>query len=193
MTGTCSSRPLLLIVFVLCLRAIPVVGQEPQHAPETFAAQAQAENRAGVTASAPILIHLERYTPAFDRTAVEDALRFNGYLGFVPALRKAPDVGYVEAAGRKVTIRWARETPSDTGRTIVVVTDKPLAFVGGGPTDAKSRVGYEVAVIQLKVDGHGSGTGTMAAAARVKPGGETGVQIDDYAETPIALAMVTRK
>ncbi len=142
--------------------------------------------------SAPIQIHLERYTPDFDRTAVQEALRVGGYPGFVPALRKAPDVGYVELLGRRSTIRWARQTPSGTGRTIVVVTDKPVAFIGGqGGT--KSRAGYEVAVIQLKVDGSGSGTGTMAAAARVKPGGEAGVQIDDYAEVPVTLVGVTRK
>jgi hypothetical protein len=34
----------------------------------------------------------------------------------------------------------------------------------------------------------------MAGAARVKSGGETGVQIDDYgAEAPIKLTAVTRK
>ena len=33
----------------------------------------------------------------------------------------------------------------------------------------------------------------MAAAARVKPGGETGVQIDDYADEPIKLVTVSRK
>jgi hypothetical protein len=48
-------------------------------------------------------------------------------------------------------------------------------------------------VIQLSVDSRGNGTGTMAAAARVKKGGETGVQIDDYAEAPVALVKVTRK
>jgi hypothetical protein len=33
----------------------------------------------------------------------------------------------------------------------------------------------------------------MAAAARVKAGGETGVQVDDYAEVPIKLSSVTRQ
>jgi len=33
----------------------------------------------------------------------------------------------------------------------------------------------------------------MAAAARVKPGGETGVQVDDYADQPIKLTGVARK
>jgi hypothetical protein len=65
--------------------------------------------------------------------------------------------------------------------------------VGGGSTDAKPRAGYEVAVIQIDVDSVGLGKGTMTAAARVKPGGETGVQIDDYADNPIKLVTVVRK
>jgi len=188
-------RTLSLMLFGLCLcGAVPAVAQQPQNAgpPETFGARAQAENAAGAAVSAPILIHVERYTPDFDRTSVQEALRIGGYPGFVTALRKAPDVGYVELGGRKATIRWARQAPSNTGRTIVVVTDKPVVFLGG-QANAKPRAGYEVAVIQLKVDGQGDGAGTMAAAARVRPGGETGVQIDDYAEVPITLMKVTRK
>ena len=46
--------------------------------------------------------------------------------------------------------------------------------------------------MQLKMDGNGRGTGTMAAAARVKPGGDTGVQIDNYAETPLTLTATAR-
>src|SRR6185295_7016514 len=130
----------------------------------------------------PIQVHIERYTPDFDRTAVENGLKFNGYSGFLTALRKAPDVGYVDLNGQKTLIRWARETPSGAGRTIVVVTEKPVFFISGGRSNAKPRAGYEVALVQLQVDAKGSGTGTMAAAARIKAGGETGVQVDDYAE-----------
>ena len=68
-----------------------------------------------------------------------------------------------------------------------------MHFVGGGAIDAKPRDGYDVAVIQMRVDDTGLGTGTMAAAAKVKPGGDTGVVIDDYAEQPIALTKVVRK
>jgi hypothetical protein len=190
-------RALTLLAFLglwFC-DAAPAAAQQPQNAgaPETFSARAQAENSAGAAVSAPILIHVERFTPDFDRAAVQEALRVGGYPGFLTALRKAPNVGYVELGGRKTMIRWARQAPSDTGRTIVVVTERPVAFIGG-QADAKPRAGYEVAVIQLKVDGQGNGAGTMAAAARVRPGGETGVQIDDYAaEAPITLMKVTRK
>ncbi len=195
MTRRCPVRALsLLLLGLTTCAAAPAAAQQPASAgaPETFSARAQAENKAGVAVSAPILIHVERFTPDFDRTTVQEALRVGGYPGFLTALRKAPDVGYVELAGRKTIIRWARQAASDSGRTIVVVTERPVAFLGG-QADAKPRAGFEVAVIQLKVDGRGEGAGTMAAAARVRPGGETGVQIDDYAEAPITLAKVTRK
>jgi len=74
-----------------------------------------------------------------------------------------------------------------------VVTDQPIFFIGGGRPDAKPREGYEVAVIELQVDNVGMGKGSMTAAARVKPGGENGVQIDAYEGKPMNLVTVVRK
>ena len=161
-------------------------------APETFSANATAVKSGAAAASATVQIHIERYTPDFDRTAVETALKTGGYPSFLTALRKAPDVGYVQHGDEKTVIRWARQTDVPKGRRIVVVTEKPIFFIGGGAANAKPREGYEVAVIEMNVDDVGLGSGSMAAAARVKPGGEAGVQIDDYAETPIKLATVRR-
>jgi hypothetical protein len=95
--------------------------------------------------SATIQIHIRRYTPDFDRTALENALQHGGYASFVTALRKAPEVGSVAAGDGQFTIRWAREQKTAKG------------------------------------------------AGRVKPGGETGVRIDDYADEPLTLVKVTRK
>ena len=187
-------RSVSLIGFFVCAAASALAQSAPKAtAPETFSAKARVENSAGAAIESPIQVHIERYTPDFDRTAVENGLKINGYSGFLAALRKAPDVGYVDLNGQKTLIRWARQTPAGAGRTIVVVTEKPVYFIGGARTTSKSRAGYEVALVQLQVDAKGSGTGTMAAAARVKPGGETGVQVDDYAEVPIKLSSVTRQ
>ena len=161
-------------------------------APESFSANLQIQTASGPI-SATIQVHIQRYSPDFDRTAMEDALQHGGYASFVTALRKAPEVGSVVAGDGQFAIRWAREQKTAKGRTIVVVTDKPVFFVGGARPNAKSRAGYETALIQLLVDDAGAGSGTMAAAARVKPGGETGVRIDNYADEPIALTNVTRK
>ena len=186
--------PSLVLTGLVALSFVSGAAQTPRNdgAPETFTATAEVKAATGAITAA-IQIHIRRYTPDFDRTAVETALKSGGYPAFVTALRKAPEVGSVAVGDRKFPIRWAREQKSANGRTIVVVTDAPVFFVGGGRTDAKPRAGYEVAVIQLLVDDIGVGSGTMAAATRVKPGGESGVQIDDYADQPITLVTVRRK
>jgi hypothetical protein len=50
-----------------------------------------------------------------------------------------------------------------------------------------------VAVVEIRLDGTGQGRGTMAAAARVRPDGDGGVLLDDYAEQPITLTNVVRQ
>jgi len=166
----------------------------PPPAAETFDLTATASAGPGAvgTLTVPMVVHLERYTPAHERTTITDALKHGGYPGFLKALREASNVGTLTIGDQSWTIRWARQLPNDAGRVISIVTDQPVAFIGGGKTDAKSRAGFEVAVAQFTVDRSGHGTGTMAAAARVKPGGETGVRIDDYAEKPVKITAAVR-
>ena len=159
-------------------------------APETFSASTQIKTASGPI-TATVQVSIRRFTPEFERKALEDALEHGGYASFVNALRKASEVGSVLAGDGQFTIRYAREHKSEKGRTIVLVTDKPVFFVGGARQNAKPRTGYESALIQLQVNEAGVGTGMMAPAARVKPGGENGVRIDNYADEPLALK-VTR-
>jgi hypothetical protein len=184
----------LMVISLAVLSAAAGVSQTPGNsgAPETFSAGVQIKTASGPI-SATIQVRIKRYTPEFDGKALEDALQHGGYANFVNALRKVPDVGTVVAGDGRFTIRLARERKTDKGRTIVVVTDKPVFFVGGARPDAKPRAGYETALIQLEVDNAGNGTGLMAAAARVKPGGEAGVRIDNYAEEPLALKVTRLK
>ena len=184
-------RRLYMLQIGIVLLTSVVLAQKDIKPPETFTASAQVlGNNAG--SSAQVTIQINQYTSEKDRTTIQEALKVGGYQGFLPALRSAPDVGYVEMNGRKVIARWARQQPTEKGRTISIVTESPMAFVGGGSVDAKPRAGFDVAVIQLDVDQIGLGTGSFAAAARVRPGGPTGVQIDDYAETPAKLVTVRK-
>jgi hypothetical protein len=187
-------RTIAVVAALTMLALAPIAAQKQYGAPEGFTANIEAKGAVGGAAVATIQIDITRYTPEADRTAVENALKTGGYPEFLTALRKAPEVGSVSFGEKKWTIRWARERQSGQyARSIVVVTDQPMFFVGGGAADAKPRAGYEVAVIQIDVDNVGLGKGTMTAAARLKPGGENGVQVDDYAEKPIRLVTVTRK
>jgi len=189
----------LSMVAMAWLAGVPVEQKAAPPAPpppaaETFdlTATASAGPSAVGTLTVPIVVQVDRYTPAHARTTMTDALKYQGYPGFLNALREAPIAGSLTIGDQKWVIRWARQQPNESGRIISIVTDKPVAFVGGGRTDAKPKAGYEVAVAQFTLDKSGHGTGTMAAAARVKPGGETGVRIDDYAETPVKLTAAVR-
>ena len=138
-------------------------------------------------------VRIDRYIVDYAEDAIRNGLKHGGYSGFLTALRSAPAVGSVTVGDQSFTLRWATQEAIPSGRRIVVITDKPIAFVGGAAAKgAKPRAGYEVALIRFEVDKQGQGQGEMAAAARVRPGGDTGVQIDDYAETMIKLTKVTK-
>lgn len=181
----------LRLALALALAPAAVLAQQLPKPPETFIANAQAGGK-NTGVSATVTIQIDRYTDPRDITTLQEALKYKGYPGFLPALRKAPVVGFVEMAGRKVNVRWARQTATDKGRSISVVTESPIAFLGGAAVDAKPRAGFELAVLLFDLDSVGIGSGTMAAAARVRPGVPDGVQLDDYAETPIKLATVRK-
>ncbi len=189
--------PSVLLMGIVALAMSPAAAQTPTPrnagAPESFTANAQVASGAGAIA-ATIQIDIQRYSPDFDRTSIEGALKGGGYAAFLTALRKAPEVGTVALGDQKFSIRYAREEKTAQGRTITLVTDKPMFFVGGGRTDAKPRAGFEVGALQMMVNDVGMGSGTMAAAARIKPGPEgVGVQVDDYADAPIKLTTVSRR
>lgn len=159
--------------------------------PESFTANAQFQG-AGGAAATTLKIRIDRYTPDAEREAVMQALKQGGYQGFVTALRKAPVVGAVTMGGSTFDIRWARATPNKDNRSIVLVTDKPMYFVGAGNPDAKPREGFDVGVISFDVDSVGMGfNGKMAAAAKVKPGAN-GPDVSDYADKMIDLKTVMR-
>lgn len=189
---------IIVITFIVIRGASIWVGAQGADAttgaPETFSATAQAKN-ASSAASSKLEVRVNRYTPDFDRKTVEEALRLGGYPKFVIAIRNAPQVGQlVLGGGTPFAIRYAREKVEANGRSIILVTDKPVFFIGTGRAEpTKPRSGYEVAVLQIQVDGAGHGQGTMAAAARVRPDGDGGVLLDDYAEDPITLTQLARK
>lgn len=159
--------------------------------PETFSANAHVKDDAAAAATT-LRIHIERYASDEERDKALQALKTGGSSALSASLRNAPSYGYIEAGKQKWTIRYARQQSTPKGRTIVAVTDQPIAFIGGAKVNAKPREGYDLALVQFDVDDVGLGSGTMAAAARVKAGGPAGVEVDDYASEPIKLVTVRK-
>ena len=158
------------------------------HADIKYPVSAVLDGRAqSATASvnASISISVERPMEESRRVRVTDGLKYNGYPGFLKVLRAIPPVGTIGLAGRQVEIRYAYEQPHKQGRRLVLVADRPLFFLGGDP--AKARAGYELTIVELIVDANGGVIGTMAGAARVKPGPDGVPMLDDFAEIPVRL------
>lgn len=182
----------LVTALVLAALALPTAQARNTTPPESFTANAQFTGAAGAAATT-LKIKVDRYTPDAEREAVVQALKQGGYSNFVNALRKAPVVGTVTVGGESFDIRWARAETIKNGRNIVLVTDKPMFFLGAGRANAKPKEGFDVGVIQFRIDDVGMGyDGKMAAAAKIKPGGPTGVEVSEYAEKMIDLKSITR-
>jgi hypothetical protein len=187
-----------LPAFSLTLALAAVIGQAatapisaPKTTPATLTADAYLPGGEGAPA-ATITMQINRYSTQVDLDTVANGLKHGGYPGFLTALRQVPVVGTVTVGGQTVDIRWAREQLVANARSVVLITDKPVFFVGAGRIDAKPRAGYQVAVLQYTLEDAGTGTGSIAAAARVKPGGPTGVTVDDYSDKPIELKNIKR-
>ena len=159
--------------------------------PETFNGKARVSTGASV-ADAYVSIQIDQYTPEKELTAMQQALQSGGSAGFVTALKKAPVAGHLKAGDKTFTIRWARQRDTAKGRVISIVTDAPVYFVGAGLPDAQSKAGFDVAVAQITVDTAGLGDGTIALAAKVKPDGQNGVEIQDYATEPVKLVSIMK-
>lgn len=193
-----STRGLAALAAALVVASISVSGGSaaPQSkkkgaGPETFNGKARVGTSSAV-ADATFTVQIDQYTADKDLKVMEQALQSGGSDGFVQALKKAPVAGHLKIGDKSFTIRWAKQVTTPKGRTISIVTDGPVFFVGAGLPDAKPRAGYDVAVAKLDIDTAGLGEGIIALAAKVKPSGQTGVEIQDYATEPVKLVSVMR-
>jgi hypothetical protein len=149
---------------------------------------AHATLKSGVTTITSVLtIKVNSLMPPLLRTRAVDGLKYNGYPGFVNALRPLPVIGQISSQNGSVDIRYAWETKVDGRRQLILVADKPLFFLANDP--AKPRAGYELTVVDLSLDDRDMGTGSMAGAARVKPAPDGGVILDDYATSLVQLTI----
>ena len=182
MTRRVLAASLLIVPFLVS--AIGAAQSTKPTAPESFRANGQILGAAGGAASA-------KYTSDADHEALLKALSA-GNEAFLAALKKAPKIGSVTIGKTVVDVKWARQKPQGVGRRIALCTDAPVFFAGAGAVDAKPTAGYDLAVVEFTVDSVGLGKGSMAPAAKVKPGGVNGIQVDDYSGKRIDLVTVSR-
>jgi len=162
--------------------------------PESFHINGQISGSAGTGGAASAMdVKMDSYTTDAAHDAFASAFKSGGHDALVAALKKAPKIGEFKMGKIVAAVRWARtQAQPNDARRIVIVTDAPVYFAGAGAVDAKSTKGFDVAVLEFTIDSVGLGKGTMAPAAKVKPGGPNGVEVEDYSGKRIELVTVTR-
>jgi hypothetical protein len=169
-----------------------LTGARAQPAAETFTATATLKTAGAATASAPITIVVARKMSQEEADGLTAAFKSGGSSGLRRALAGVPATGTVRLAGGESTpTRLTLERATDKGRLLTIVTDRPILFLGAGMPQAASREGYEFGIIDIEVDSAGSGSGTLAPAAKVTVR-QGAIVVDDYASEVVRLVDVKK-
>lgn len=135
---------------------------------ETFKATASVKTAGGASASAPVIIKIDRKMSQAEADKLAAAFKAGGVAGLKSALQGVAPTGSIQlGAGKPVPTRIAIERTTDKGRLLTLVTDTPILFLGSGLPDAKPKTGYELGLLDIEIDAKGHGTGTLAPAAKV--------------------------
>jgi len=177
---------------VLLWAAVAVASIQAQ-GPETFTATASVKSAGGATLTAPVTIVVTRKMPKDESDKLLEAFKTGGVTALRSALAGVKPTGTIQLGKGAVTpTRFTIERPTDKGRLLTIVTDKPLVFLGAGVPGAKPKQGYEFAVADLQVDASGSGIGHLAPAAKVTVKGDAFV-VEDYGAEQVELKDVAKK
>jgi hypothetical protein len=135
---------------------------------ETFSAVASVKTAGGTTATTPVSITVDRVTPDKEAETLVAAFKASGADGLRKALKGVPTTGSITLGGGAPTpTKMTIERRTDKGRLLTIVTDTPLFFLGAGQPTAKPKAGYDFAVLDLEIESTGTGSGTLAPAARI--------------------------
>ena len=179
------------IVLAGALLTMPVA-LRAQAGAEVFTATASVKTAAGGSATAPVTITVSRKMSEREVEPLLAAFKAGGAAALRKGLVGIAPTGTVRiGAGADTPTRFTIERVVGAGRLLTIVTDRPLVFLGAGLPGAKSPEGYDFAVIDIEVDAKGSGSGTMAPAAKLRAN-QGSLVVDDYGTEGVRLTDVTK-
>ena len=128
-------------LFVTAAATVACLVAAPRAADYPLSLVALASLKSGATSvTSNVVIRVDRLMEESRRTRVTDALKYNGYLGFVPALRTLPTIGSIELARRKVDIKYAVESKARQGHAIGARRGSPVILSERGREKVESRL-----------------------------------------------------
>lgn len=159
---------------------------------ETFTATATVQTAGGGTATAPVTIVIDRKVSSPDADGLIAAFAKGGTAALHRALVSLPAAGSIRLGGvAPTTTRLNLERPTDKGRLLTIVSDRPILFLGAGLPGAAPKEGFDFGVVDIEVDASGNGTGTLCPAAKVAIR-QGAVVVTDYGAERIRLTGVKK-
>ncbi len=160
---------------------------------ETFTATASVKTAAGAAATSPVTIVVTRLTTDRERTEVAGALKKGGTAAVVQSLKAMGDIGYIEVGSRRTPVKYAYSRPVGGGRLITIIAPTPIAYLGAGLPEAKSKAGFDLAMALLEFKDSGAGSGELAPAVTVRLNDTGAIQTQDYGAEMVRLTNVQAK
>jgi hypothetical protein len=176
----------------LCLAVSAASIASAQAAAETFSATAAVKTAAGASANAPVTVVVSRKMSQAEADKLTAAFTSGGAAALRKALTGVPETGSIQlGSGAPTPTRLTIERPTDKGRLLTIVADRPILALGAGLPGAKPKEGYDFAILDLIIDPKGGGSGTFAPAAKVTV--KQGVfVVEDYASEMVKLTDVKK-
>src|SRR5580658_3647387 len=194
MKSTRSSSTLIanvLMMVVLTMAAVKI-GAQDKPKREVIQAQAMGQNRAtGKTFN--VTVSIDTYSTPEDQKSLISAFNQGGQAALSKTLSKMPSKGRVAVTGTLgYSIAYVRTFPGESGRTIRLITDRPIRFIeareNGRSTD------YDLSAIELNLDNDKSkSAGSLIIGLRVKVDRDDQLVFESYGSGPWKLVNVMER
>ena len=141
-----------------------------------------------------ITIRIEDYSTPAEQKALIDAFKSGGHDAMVKVLTKMKGKGQVSVTGQVgYQIAYIRNIPTKDGRTIRLMTDRPINFAEAA-TSVRSK-DYDLTLMELHLSNDkDKNTGNMILGGRFKVNKKTQqIEFESYHSTPWRLAGIMER
>ena len=160
---------------------------------ETIQAYAWGQDRrAGRSFSMNIII--QSYSTPEDQKVLIDAFNKGGHDELVKAVQKLPNRGRIAMTGTVGTdIAYVRSFPTETGRRLRIVTDRPIYFREAYHSGRSMQ--YDLTILELNINQSNAdkSTGSLILGARIRLNKSGQIEVESYGSGPWRVTNVMER
>ena len=182
-----SSLFLMSLALVATVATSTSITAQTSGQKESFTAVAVANNNLA-SGVGTVLIDITRWSTEAEQKALVAALD-KGPEALLDALQDSKPTGTIRTPDSLAyDLRFAYQSPGeDGGRRIVLATDRPIGF---WEAQARPRtINYPFTVIQMQMEGDGTGKGTLSYATKIVARGNV-IELENFATSPVMLTQI---